>query len=359
MSSTRNPTLLHPPFSRALFPAAALLPLVALLPAPGLAKAEHEGFERFEFSLPRMGTMARIELYAADKARATTAAAAAFDRLEALEQILSDYREDSELTILSREGASAPHAVSPELFFVLDRSLYFSRLSGGAFDVTIGPVVQLWREARRAGKLPDSAALARAKAVVGYQNVVLDPTNRTVFLKRAGMKLDLGAIAKGYAADQALELLRSRGISSALVALGGELALGAPPPDKPGWRVVIGSADASRSAAPCTLVVYNVALSTSGDGEQFLDLNGKRYSHVINPASGAALQGRASTTVIAPDGTTADALATAISVLPVRDGIRLAESQRGVSALIVRKTERGWQHFTSRGFPRPCREMLN
>ncbi len=359
MPSMSNPFPPSTSFSRALSLAAAMLPLFALFSAPAPVSARNAASLRFEFSLPRMGTLARIELYAADKARATSAATAAFERLEELEQILSDYRQDSELSTLSRDGASAPRAVSPELFFILDRSLYFSRLSDGAFDVTIGPVVQLWREARRRGKPPDPAALARAKALVGYQNVVLDPTDRTVFLKRAGMKLDLGAIGKGYAADQALELLRSRGISSALVALGGELAVGAPPPGKVGWRASLHTADASSRGAPCTLVLHNAALSTSGDSEQYLEVNGKRYSHVLNPTSGFALQGRASTTVLAPDGTTADALATAISILPVPVGIRLAESLLGVSTFIVRETERGWQHFASRGFPKQCGEMHN
>lgn len=344
--------------SRTLTPVLLSL-LAALLSKPIRIEAKNGTPRRFEFSLPRMGTLARIELYAAERASATSAAEAAFERLEELEQILSDYREDSELSGLSREGASAPRAVSPELFFVLDKALLFSRLSGGAFDVTVGPVVQLWREARRTGKLPDPASLARARALVGYHNLVLEPANRTVLLKRAGMKLDLGAIAKGYAADQALELLNSRGVSSALVALGGELALGAPPPDKGGWRTAIHTPDPSHRVTPCTLVLHNVALSTSGDSEQYLELNGQRYSHVIDPARGVALQGRESTTVIAPDGTTADALATAISILQVSDGVRLAESLPGVSVFMVRQTEHGWQYFASRGFPKKCNETHN
>ena len=176
--------------------------------------------QRFEYSLPRMGTIFHIEMYAASSPQASKAAEAAFARAEELEQIMSDYRPDSELMRLSRAGATAPFPVSSDLYNVLAKSVWTSELSGGVFDVSIGPLVDLWRNARKTRQLPGPAAIARAKALVDYRNIELDPVRHTVFLKRAGMKLDLGAIGKGYAADQMLAVLQSQGIQHAMVVAG-------------------------------------------------------------------------------------------------------------------------------------------
>ena len=329
--------------------------LALFLGLPGFCPdARGQTLKPYEFSLVRMGTLFRFELYTQDAGEASKAADAAFERVEELEESMSDYREDSELNRLARGGASGPRAVSPELFSVLAKSQEISRLSGGAFDITVGPVVQLWREAKRTGKLPSPLELARAKAAVDYRNIELRPEDRTVFLKRSDMKLDLGAIAKGYAADEALKVLKAHGIHSAMVVGGGEVALGAPPPGRAGWRVAIDSPDAEAGQPACSLVLHDINLSTSGDSKQYVEINGQRYSHVINPATGMGLQGASSTTVIAHDGATADALATALSVLPVADGIQLAESMEGVAAYMVRQAHGVWMHFSSRGFPAAC-----
>ena len=319
--------------------------------------AAKESAQRFEYSLPRMGTIFRIEMYAASAAEASRAADAAFARAEELEQVMSDYRTDSELMLLMRDGNAAPFPVSSDLYNVLAKSLWTSELSRGAFDVSIGPLVDLWRSARKDGRLPDSAEMAKAKALVEYRNIELDPLHRTVFLKRAGMKLDLGAIGKGYAADQMLAVLQSQGIRHALVVAGGEVVTGEPPPGSSGWKVRIDTADSDAGAAPCTLLLSGHAVSTSGDEHQFLEVKGHRYSHVINPLTGWALEGRSSTTVMARDSTTADALATAFSLMSVADGIRVAQSLPGVSALWVRRVGGEWKHYTSHGFPRSCRGL--
>ena len=310
--------------------------------------------KRHEYSLPRMGTIFRIELYSADEAAASKAAEAAFARAEELEQIMSNYREDSELMRLAREGASAPFPVSSDLYDVLSKSIRISELSRGAFDVTVGPLVELWRKARTMGRFPDASELAQAKALVDCRNLELDATRRTVFLKRAGMKLDLGAIGKGYAADQMLTLLQSRGFRQAMVVAGGEVAVGAPPPGETGWRVALETPDAGPGNPPCTLLLHDAAVSTSGDSKQFVEVNGKRYSHVIDPSTGLGLEGAASTTVIAKEAATTDALGTALSVMPVADGIRLAESLSGVAVYMVRQVGNGWKRYASRGFPAGC-----
>jgi thiamine biosynthesis lipoprotein len=309
---------------------------------------------RYEYSLPRMGTIFHIELYAADDATASKAAEAAFARAEELEQIMSDYRQDSELMRLAREGARAPVPVSDDLYAVLAKSIRISELSHGAFDVTVGPLVALWREAHTTRRFPDSSDLLKAKALVDYRFIELDSRRHTVFLKRAGMKLDLGAIGKGYAADQMLALLQARGLRHSMVIAGGEVAVGAPPPGAAGWKVAINTADAIAGNAPCTLLLHDAAVSTSGDSEQFVEIHGKRYSHVIDPFTGVALVGLASTTVLARDATTTDALGTALSIMPVADAIQLAESLPGVAVYMVRDADNGWKRYSSRGFPESC-----
>ncbi|MGA2983690.1 MAG: FAD:protein FMN transferase [Terriglobia bacterium] len=328
---------------------------LGLLPVPSGIPAANPPLKRFEYSLPRMGTMFHIELYSADTAQASRAADAAFARAEELEQIMSDYRADSELMHLSREGATAPFPVSSDLYDVLAKSLWTSERSHGVFDVSVGPLVDLWRGARKTGRLPDPGEIMKAKALVDYRNIELDPSRHTVFLKRAGMKLDLGAIGKGYAADQMLAVLQSQGVQHAMVVAGGEVVVGEPPPGNSAWKVGIDTADVDAGSPPCSLMLHAAAVSTSGDEHQFLELNGHRYSHVINPATGWPLEGESSTTVLAEDSTTADALATAFSLMPVADGIRVAESLPGVSALWVRRENGGWRRHASRGFPASCR----
>ena len=332
---------------------------LGFFPIASSVMAANPPLERFEYTLPRMGTTFRIEMYATDSARASKAAEAAFARAEDLEQIMSDYRADSELMRLARAGGAAPFPVTSDLYDVLEKSQWTSGLSHGVFDVSIGPLVDLWRAARKTQRLPDPVELAKAKALVDYRNIELDPAHRTVFLKRPGMKLDLGAIGKGYAADQMLAVLHSQGINHAMVIAGGEVVVGDPPPGASGWKVGMDMADADAGSPPCTVLLRAAAVSTSGDEHQFLILNGHRYSHVVNPQTGWALEGESSTTVIARDSTTADALATAFSLMPVADGIRAAESLPGVSALWVRRVEREWKHDSSRGFPTSCDKLRN
>jgi thiamine biosynthesis lipoprotein len=327
---------------------------LGIVTASATPVAPRTSLQRFEYSLPRMGTIFRIEMYAASDEEASRAAEAAFDRAEQLEQIMSDYRADSELSRLMRDGHAAPFPVSSDLYSVLAKSLWVSRISDGSFDVSIAPLVDLWRTARKDKRLPDPAEIAKAKALVDYRNIELDPVHHTVFLERAGMKLDLGAIGKGYAADQMLAVLQSQGIHRALVVAGGEVVTSEPPPGSSGWKVRIDTADADARVAPCTLLLKGHAVSTSGDEHQFLEVNGHRYSHIINPRTGWALEGKSSTTVIARDSTTADALATAFSTMSVSDGIRVAQSLPGVSALWVRRVGGEWKHYSSRGFPPSC-----
>lgn len=310
---------------------------------------------RFEFSEPQMGVPFRIVLYAPDRATAEPAARAAFARISQLNDILSDYDTDSELSRLSQSaGSGRTVKVGDDLWFVLRRSQALAERTGGAFDVTVGPVVSLWRKARREKKLPEPAKLAEALKAVGYQKLRLDPRQHTARLLAPYMRLDLGAIAKGYAVDEALKVLRTRGIRRALVSGGGDMAAGDPPPGKKGWRIEVGSLDATNAPAPRFVLLANAGLATSGDLFQHVEIDGRRYSHIIDPRTGIGLTDHSLATVIAPDAITADSLATAVSVLGPERGRRLIEGTKGAAVRIVRLPGRNIETSESSRFKRFC-----
>lgn len=315
--------------------------LLALAALPAAADAE----ERFEWSAPRMGTLARVVLYAPSRSAAEAGARAALARIARLDARLSDYRAESELSELARRAGGPPRRVSQDLFFVLQSAQDLARRSDGAFDVTVGPLSLLWRAARRRGALPPAQDLEAALARVGHAWLLLDPDGRRCRLVRPGMRLDLGGIGKGYAADRALAELRSRGLERALVTLGGEVVAGAPPPDRPGWTVEVRTPSPESARAP--LLIRDAAVSTSGDTEQWLEVDGVRYSHVFDPRTGQALAGRRSVTVVAREGIEADALATALSVLGAERGLPLVEASREAAALFYQEAEAGRKVVTS------------
>jgi thiamine biosynthesis lipoprotein len=284
--------------------------------------------QRYEAVEPHMGTLFRIELYAPDEAHARDTFAAAFARIADLDQTLSDYRADSELNWVCSKAVGHPVQVSADLFAVLQESQDMARKSGGAFDVTLGPVIRLWRQARREHRLPDPDRLREAAARCGYRKLHLDAAARTVLLDQAGMQLDVGGIAKGWAAEAALTVISNHGIRSALVAASGDLAFSDAPPGKRGWTIGLGSNDR-------TALLSNAAVSTSGAEEQFLETAGKRYSHIIDPETNLGLTRDVTVTVVAPHGATADSLALAVSVLDLARARRLIEENSGVSAIVI------------------------
>lgn len=271
-----------------------------------------------------MGSPVRLVFFARDETRAREAAGAAFAVFERLDAAMSDYRADSEVTRLAEFAGRGPVRVSDDLARVLAAARGFSEASGGAFDVTVGPIVALWREARRTGVLPSDAEREAALALVGYRRLEVDRAAGTARLATPGMRVDLGAIGKGYAADRALEALEANGVGSALVETGGDIALGAAPPGRGGWRIDVPGGGA--------VVAARRGVSTSGDLEQFVLAGGRRYSHVVDPATGLGVQHVSTVTVVAPDATTSDALSSALGVVGPGRAKALAESIGGVEA---------------------------
>ena len=320
-------------------------------PAVERAPADAGELQRFAFEQGQMGVSFKIALYARDEATANKAATAAYARIKQLNGIMSDYDPDSELMRLCRlSGPGKPITVSHELLFVLCRALALSQKTDGAFDVTVGPFVKLWRRARRQKRLPSRQRLKDAKSVVGHRFVHLDEKARRVELLKSGMKLDFGGVAKGYAADEAFAVLKQLGITRALIDASGDIVVGDPPPGKAGWR--IGIARLTQPDAPPSRFIRlkNGAVATSGDAFQFVEIEGTRYSHIIDPKTGLGLTTRSSVTVIAPDGITADSLASAISVLGLEGVLTLIEEHGKAAAFIVRFKHDKAESFASKRF---------
>ena len=302
---------------------------VAVVASAGRAPS----LSRFESSEQHMGTTFTVVLYAPDAAGAARAAGAAFARIAGLDARLSDYRQNSEAMRLTRDAVASPVRVSDDLYRVLSLSLAMSSRTGGAFDVTVGPLSHLWRRARRQSELPDAGDVDAARAVSGSALVHLDAASRSVKVARPGMRLDFGGIAKGYAADRSLDALRDMGIRRALVVAGGDVAAGEPPPGERGWRVAIAPFDTATPGATRSLTLATAAVSTSGDAEQWVEIGGVRYSHILDPRTGRPLTGHRQATVVARDAATSDMLATALCVLG-EEGLRLADRTPGAAAMI-------------------------
>ena len=316
-----------------------LVLLIAPLLVVSVLAATTPTLERFEAVEPHMGTLARITVFAADAPAARHALRAGFDRIRSLDETLSDYRPDSELSRVTRDAVGRPVAVGPDLFAVLRASQTLSVATAGAFDITQGPVIRLWREARRSKRLPDPSALEDASRRSGFRHMHLDDADRTVMFDMRGMSLDVGAIGKGYAASEAIASITGTGIRSALVALSGDLAFSDAPPGQEGWRIRVHRGDVGDDRIPPVLLLTNSAVSTSGSAEQHLDVDGRRYSHVIDPSSKAGLLDDITVTVVARHGMDADGFDTAIGIMGPERGIALVDGRRDVAALVVVRSD--------------------
>jgi len=278
-----------------------------------------------------MGMRTRLVVYAIDETAAVNACRAAFDRIGQVEDAASDYRRDSELNRLCSTAATRPVRLSDDLFTLLTQAQEIAQLSDGAFDATVGPYVQLWRAARKDKKLPTPEEIAQAGKLVGWQKLQVDPATRTARLALPSMKLDLGGIAKGYAGDCAIQTLRDHGITAALFEAGGDIVVSDPPPGKTGWTIDLVDAGPDM---PKSVTVHNCGVSTSGDTQQFVEIDGKHYSHVVDPRTGIGLTTRAMSTVIAPKGIWSDGLSKPAEMLPADKVRELLKHFPGTKAYV-------------------------
>src|SRR5262245_44590484 len=265
---------------------------------------------RYEDSRVSMGCLYAVVVYGSDLARLREAAAAALDEVDRIDRLMSNYKNDSELTRVNLEAAKAPVKADPELFDFIAECLRYSRESEGAFDITVGPLMKAWGFFRGEGRMPSEAELAEARGRVGYRRVILNQKDGTIFFDRSGVELDLGGIAKGYAVDRAVAVLKRYGVMSALLSAGGSTiyALGSPP-GKPAWEIEVQD-PVERDKIATRVRLKDRALSVSGSYEKFFELNGARYSHVMDPRTGRPVQGVLSVADIADDRTRGDCLDT-------------------------------------------------
>lgn len=294
--------------------------------------------EKYEFIRPEMGTVFQVVLYAPDASIATQAADALYARAHELNGLLSDYDPESEISRLSRLTDSgpmpAPIAVGPDLWRILEKAVEASRVSNGAFDITIGPCVKLWRRSHSMGELPNPERLAEARKSVGWEAIKLFPETHSVQLLKSKMRLDVGGIAKGYTAMEMVRLLRERHLPRCMAGAAGDIAVGDPPPGKSHWRLAVQALEHPDKTAGY-VELRNASISTSGDTERYIIIAGQRYSHIIDPRTGLGLTRRIGATVIATDGTTADSMSKPLSVLGPEEGMRLIESTPGTAARVV------------------------
>jgi thiamine biosynthesis lipoprotein len=295
-----------------------------------------------------MGTFAHIIAVAPNSHTANKSIQASLQQLRSIETLMSYHRDDSELANVNRNAFKEPVKISSQTFEVLQQAIKFSKLSDGAFDITVGPLVDLWRKAGEVNAIPSDAELAEARSKVGYEKVILDVNETTVRFAVEGMKLDLGGIAKGYAIDKAVEAMQNCGATAGLVDVGGNIRCFGKPKDKPYWRIGLQDPNENlgsrisdfgfpaEAGKPLLVLKLNdAAVATSGHYRRFAQIQGKKYSHIIDTTTGSSSDKLASVTIIAKDATTADALSTAVIVLGAEKGLALIEKLPETKAILI------------------------
>lgn len=282
-----------------------------------------------------MGTEFALYLYASSCEEAEAAAKPAFDEIDRIEELLSNYREDSELSRINREAASGPLTTDPEAFRFLEAALQWSERSGGAFDMTLGKLMKTWGFFGASGSLPSKAEIAEAQSKVGWWNVRLDPEQRTVWFLSPGIEFDPGGIGKGYAVGRAIRILRANGIQAALLSSGGSTiyALGAPA-GMAGWKIQV-PAPGCEVDTVSTVELRDMSLSTANRSQKYFVENGRLYGSIMDPRTLSPSEGAVQTTVIAPSALDSDALSNALFVLGPEESASLLEKFPHISALII------------------------
>lgn len=301
--------------------------LIACLMLHGAANAQPK---RFAYSQPKMGSSFHLIFYTDDSLQAAVLANRSFRMVDSLNGLFSDYLNSSELNALcATAGRDSFVRVSPLLYQIIYESKKAWQNSRGTFDITLGPLTRLWRAARKEKRFPAPAEIEEAKSKTGFEKLLLDTVHHRIKLTQKAMQLDLGGIAKGFAAQQVIQYLQSEHIASALVDAGGDISCSMAPPGKQGWTIGINVPEQTDELLSKSLVLQNTSVATSGDAYQYTLHKGKKYSHIINPKTGYGVTSQRNVTVIANDGATADWLATACSILSIRKAKSLVRQFNG------------------------------
>lgn len=324
------------------------LPVLSLFTNPRIVEAKKEpSSDRKLLKQTRMimGTFAEISLYSHDEKKAGKAIDEALEEMERMDHIMSNYKSNSELSLINKNAAKSPVPCNKELLDVIEKSHYYSKLSDGAFDITVFPVIGLWGFFREKGYIPSGEEINNLLPAVSYKNIVIkksdDPEkSNTIFFKHHQTLLDLGGIGKGYAVDKALEVIKKHGIDNACINLGGNIYVFGTPGGKNVWKIGV-QHPRNKNEILGYLKLRNEATATSGDYERFFEIDGERYSHIIDPRTGIPVRGVIATTIIASTGTDVDALSTIVFVLGPERGLALIKKIPGAEALIIYEENNG------------------
>lgn len=295
-----------------------------------------------------------IVLYCNDSLQATALAKQSFNLVDSFNNIFSDYTKSSELMLLNATAGSntSPVKVSPALMDILLAAKVAFEKSNGAFDITVGPLIKLWRSSRKTKQFPGDSLIQAAKKLTGLKKMIIDTFHKKVSLPVTGMSLDLGGIAKGWIAQKIIDFLSAQNITNALADAGGDIVMSAVPTGSKGWSIGVNVPESKEELLEQSLLLQNKSVATSGDAYQFMVYDGKRYSHITNPKTGYGVTFQRNVTVIANEGATADWLATACSILSIKKAKKLALKMKAELLIAENKNDRivfyatkGFKHF--------------
>ncbi|MCB0843981.1 MAG: FAD:protein FMN transferase [Bacteroidetes bacterium] len=281
-----------------------------------------------------MGSRFEIRAIATDDSVAKTAVIQAIEEIKRIESLISSWDPHSQTSEINRMAGVRPVKVSNELFQLISRSLKVSQLTGGAFDISYASADRIWKFDGSMTALPSEEEVAQSVARIGYQKIILNPADTSVYLKEEGMKIGFGAIGKGYAATRAKEIMNQAGATGGLVNAGGDLTCWGESPHPQGWKIGIAN-PRNRDQLISWISVNDLAVVTSGDYEKFFFLEGKKYAHIIHPKTGYPVQGLQSVSIFCANAELADALATAVFVMGEKEGLALINQLNGIECLII------------------------
>lgn len=296
--------------------------------------------KRFQFTQNKMGSPFNIIFYHADSSAAADIAHHCFLLIDSLNNIFSDYSIISEVGMLAEQTSQQNQKVSDELFEMIQVSNQAWKRSGKTFDITIGTLSQLWRNTKKENRFPSDAEIRKAKQASGFKNLAVNDVDKTISLKRTGIRLDFGGIIKGYTAQKVIHYLKSNNITHALADAGGDIVMSDPPPGKTGWTVGINLPEQENELWDQKLELKNCAVATSGDVYRYMVHDGKKYSHILDPSTGYGVTSQRNVTVIANEGAKADWLATACSILPIKKALKLVKKENAALLIAILENEK-------------------
>ncbi len=294
---------------------------------------------KFSYSEMKMGSAFNLIIVSADSNKANHLARKSYELVDSLNHIFSNYDSSSELSKINASAGLLPYKMSTAMLDLVQKSQYAYIQSKGAYDISIGPLSSLWRNARKAKLFPEASTVLATKKLVGLNQVKINKRLGTIFLPNANMQLDFGGIAKGYIAQWVINFLKANGIQQALVDAGGDIVMSGAPLNQQGWLIGVNLPETTDDLLNKKLQLSNCSVATSGDVFQFIEYKGVKYSHIINPLTGYGVTNLRNVTIVAKTGATADWLATACSILPIQEAKQLAISHQ--AALLITTLKNG------------------